>query len=122
MKRNADTTTEEAHNFAANQDLNDPHPGKMVTRSEHGLSTKKPIRDLPPLLSSAAPPPIKKVSLSPSMKWCLEIVKDLLHKKQHWEYAWPFYEPVDIAKYPDYLSIIKKPLDLSTIKVLLCSK
>ena len=49
------------------------------------------------------------------MKFCLEIIKELLTKK-HREYAWPFYEPVSTQQYPDYLEIIKKPIDLTTIK------
>lgn len=87
---------------------------KPTTRSEHGIHMKKPTKELPE--SSAAPTPqLKRVQLNTSMKFCLEIIRELMSKK-HRDYAWPFYEPVSTQIYPDYLDIIKKPIDLSTIK------
>jgi len=88
----------------------------MLTRREHGLQVKKPNKDLPTPIASPPLAPPKRVQLNTSMKYCLDFVKEMLSKK-HREYAWPFYEPVSIELYPDYLTIIKKPIDLSTIKV-----
>jgi len=31
--------------------------------------------------------------------------------------AWPFRHPVDVSEVPDYLTVIKDPVDLSLIKV-----
>ncbi|XP_071127682.1 bromodomain-containing protein 2-like [Mytilus edulis] len=48
---------------------------------------------------------------------CMKLVDDLLSEK-HQSYMWPFYQPVDpiaLGLY-DYFEIVKKPMDLSTIK------
>lgn len=91
----------------------------MTTRSERGVMVRKPSKDLPEPISTPQPkaPTVKKVPLNEPMKYCLDFVKDLFGKK-HQEYAWPFYYPVDPIHYPDYGQKIKRPMDLSTIKVI----
>ncbi|CAH7676027.1 Bromodomain-containing protein, partial [Phakopsora pachyrhizi] len=51
------------------------------------------------------------------LKFCKEVLREL-NKKIYEKSVWPFYEPVDIVKLniPDYPKIIKKPMDLSTMK------
>lgn len=58
-----------------------------------------------------------KEKLSESLKACNEILKELLSKK-HLGYAWPFHQPVDaeLLGLHDYHDIIKKPMDLGTVK------
>lgn len=58
-----------------------------------------------------------KEKLSESLKSCNEILKELFSKK-HSGYAWPFYKPVDaeLLALHDYHDIIKKPMDLGTVK------
>jgi hypothetical protein len=61
--------------------------------------------------------PKNKEKLSESLKSCNEILKELFSKK-HSGYAWPFYKPVDakMLGLHDYHDIIKKPMDLGTVK------
>jgi hypothetical protein len=61
--------------------------------------------------------PKNKEKLSESLKSCNEILKELFSKK-HSGYAWPFYKPVDakMLGLHDYHEIIKKPMDLGTVK------
>lgn len=61
--------------------------------------------------------PKNKEKLSESLKSCNEILKELFSKK-HSGYAWPFYKPVDaeLLALHDYHDIIKKPMDLGTVK------
>ncbi|CAG2105852.1 unnamed protein product [Medioppia subpectinata] len=92
---------------------------KMVTRSKLGVSLRRPNKDLPQTIASAATQPPKRVALNQSMKFCLDIIRELLTKK-HRDYAWPFYDPVPTQQYPDYLDIVKKPIDLNTIKIFNC--
>lgn len=63
---------------------------------------------------------IKQCSLGEQLKYCSDILKEMLSKK-HYGYAWPFYKPVDAEalQLHDYHDIIKYPMDLSTIKVFL---
>lgn len=89
---------------------------KMTTRSERGVMVRKPSKDLPATISTPQSRSAKKVPLNEPLKNCLELVRELFNKK-HVEYAWPFYEPVDTNLFPDYLQKIKKPIDLSKIKV-----
>eukprot|EP00039_Didymoeca_costata_P001312 m.51471 g.51471 ORF g.51471 m.51471 type:complete len:730 (+) comp10736_c0_seq3:86-2275(+) len=51
------------------------------------------------------------------LKFCHQVIKELFSKK-HEQCAWPFYDPVDpvALNLPDYLTIIKKPMDLSTAR------
>ncbi|CAG5124971.1 unnamed protein product, partial [Candidula unifasciata] len=59
----------------------------------------------------------KKSRLTEQMRYCSAIVKELMTKK-HQAYAWPFLKPVDAEGLGlhDYYDIIKKPMDLATVK------
>ncbi|XP_029658455.1 bromodomain-containing protein 3 isoform X3 [Octopus sinensis] len=59
----------------------------------------------------------KKGKLSEQLKYCNVLLKELFAKK-HAGYAWPFYKPVDaeLLGLHDYHDIIKKPMDLGSIK------
>jgi hypothetical protein len=61
--------------------------------------------------------PKNKEKLSEPLKYCNDILKELFSKK-HSGYAWPFYKPVDakMLGLHDYHDIIKKPMDLGTVK------
>ncbi|XP_018912866.1 bromodomain-containing protein 3 isoform X2 [Bemisia tabaci] len=56
--------------------------------------------------------------LSASLKYCNVILKELF-SEAHSGYAWPFYKPVDaeMLGLRDYHDIIKKPMDLGTVKM-----
>ncbi|KPM04909.1 Bromodomain-containing protein 1 [Sarcoptes scabiei] len=89
----------------------------MTTRSERGVTVRKPSKDVPAPISTppVKQPTLKKVPLNRSLKECVLFVKELFSKK-HAEYAWPFWNPVSETEYPDYSQKIKKPIDLTTIK------
>ncbi|KAI0670108.1 Bromodomain-containing protein [Trametes maxima] len=59
----------------------------------------------------------KDAHVAEQLKFCEKMWKDL-HQKQHYTIANPFYEPVDPLKMgiPEYPKVIKKPMDLSTMK------
>ena len=40
----------------------------------------------------------------------------LWRKTQEQQFVWPFREPVNTAEVPDYLEVVKEPIDLSTIE------
>ena len=52
------------------------------------------------------------------LEYCKEIISEVMSSKYS-RFASPFYEPVDPVALgiPDYLDIIKCPMDLGTIKV-----
>ncbi|RVE65535.1 hypothetical protein OJAV_G00117860 [Oryzias javanicus] len=64
-----------------------------------------------------APRDERRSSLSKQLKYCSDILKEMLSKK-HSAYAWPFYKPVDAEALGlhDYHDIVKYPMDLSTVK------
>lgn len=68
--------------------------------------------------SGGAGAPKNKEKLSDALKSCNEILKELFSEK-HIRYAWPFYKPVDadLLGLYDYHDIIKKPMDLGTVKL-----
>ncbi|KMU88865.1 bromodomain-containing protein [Coccidioides immitis H538.4] len=59
----------------------------------------------------------KKKKFHWELKFCEEVI-DELHKPKHYNFAAPFYQPVDpvALNIPTYHNIIKKPMDLSTIR------
>ncbi|XP_069676900.1 homeotic protein female sterile isoform X3 [Periplaneta americana] len=133
VKRKADTTTPTANSFDPLFTPMESKSAKISTRRESGRQIKKPQRQaedgIPfhqtahPLLSTglsnqAQPSGGKpKDKLNDSLKACNEILKELFSKK-HSGYAWPFYKPVDaeLLGLHDYHDIIKKPMDLGTVK------
>lgn len=78
---------------------------------------KRPNRDLPEIPSNIMPAKPKRGRMTERMKYCVSILKDLMHKKNY-EIAHYFYDPVDAEGLGlrDYHQIIKQPMDLSTIK------
>ncbi|KAK9884638.1 hypothetical protein WA026_007476 [Henosepilachna vigintioctopunctata] len=132
VKRKADTTTPSGTAYDYNPAL-DPTPAKVATRRESGRQIKKPSRpeldglvpyhqaNITPIINNTAAPQIAahkaRGKLSESLKACNEILKELFSKK-HSSYAWPFYKPVDaeLLGLHDYHQIIKKPMDLGTVK------
>ncbi|MBW0490891.1 hypothetical protein O181_030606 [Austropuccinia psidii MF-1] len=51
------------------------------------------------------------------LKFCKDVLREV-NKKVYEKFVWPFYTPVDIVKLgiPDYPKIVKKPMDLHTMK------
>lgn len=85
-------------------------PCTLFYRRGSGRPIKPPKKDLPV--------EDKKVRLSEQLRCCNDILKEMLSKR-HQAYAWPFYTPVDAVALGlhDYHTIIKQPMDLSTIRV-----
>lgn len=73
-------------------------------------SIHPPKRDLP---YSTKP---KKKKYQWELRFCQELLEEL-YKPKHYNYAAPFYVPVDpvALNIPTYHSVIKKPMDLSTV-------
>ncbi|CDO72429.1 hypothetical protein BN946_scf184977.g129 [Trametes cinnabarina] len=100
----------------------------VIRRNDESASVSRPKREIHPpppkdlpYVESARKPRKAKVprdaAVAEQLKFCEKIWKDL-HQKQHYTIAHPFYEPVDPIKMgiPEYPKIIKKPMDLSTMK------
>ncbi|XP_055604786.1 homeotic protein female sterile-like [Uranotaenia lowii] len=124
VKRKADTTTPTATAYDPHYGANlDPSSAKIATRRESGRQEIAPFQSatypISPYQGAAAQQnqPKNKEKLSDALKSCNEILKELFSKK-HSGYAWPFYKPVDaeLLGLHDYHDIIKKPMDLGTVK------
>lgn len=102
MKRKADTTTGDS----SSEPGEEKKPARQI---------KKPVKDMPDTLPQHSSKP--KNRMTEAMKACNEIIKEMFSKK-HSAYAWPFYKPVDTEQLDlhDYKSVIKKPMDLGTVK------
>ncbi|XP_061489645.1 bromodomain testis-specific protein isoform X2 [Rhineura floridana] len=114
VKRKADTTT--AISVASSESSpasNESKIAKISSQEEcEEFLSKRDLPDSQQLLE-----PIKNVKLTEPLKYCNEILLEML-SKQHAAYVWPFYKPVDITALglEDYRDIIKYPMDLGTIK------
>ncbi|KAF4572696.1 hypothetical protein EYR36_007206 [Pleurotus pulmonarius] len=98
----------------------------VIRRNEEGTTRPKreihppPPKDLP---YADVPKKQRKVKrtkddgTNEQLKFCGKILQEL-HRKQHYAIAHPFYEPVDWVKLeiPSYPKIVKKPMDLSTMR------
>merc|ERR1719391_884766 len=102
VKRKADTTTGDNNSEAGEE----KKPARQI---------KKPSKDMPDTLPQHSSKP--KNRMTEALKACAEIIKEMFHKK-HSSYAWPFYKPVDTEQLDlhDYKQVIKKPMDLGTVK------
>ncbi|CAG5119777.1 unnamed protein product [Candidula unifasciata] len=132
LKRKADTTTPGTYIGSTNVPpaLYDSQyePMKISgkgqpNRRESVRQIKKPRRDLLDEQGNVSDASAqhsskgKKGKLTEQMRYCSSIVKELMTKK-HQAYAWPFLKPVDAEGLGlhDYYDIIKKPMDLATVK------
>merc|ERR1719336_487924 len=102
VKRKADTTTGDSSGEIGD----DKKPARQI---------KKPVKDMPDTLPQHSSKP--KNRMTEAMKACNEIIKEMFSKK-HSAYAWPFYKPVDTEQLDlhDYKQVIKKPMDLGSVK------
>ncbi|KAJ1843037.1 hypothetical protein LPJ73_005611, partial [Coemansia sp. RSA 2703] len=89
------------------------------TRTPNTASVARPKRDSHPPPSRDLPNMQRKKSRTadPQLRFCLNVVKEFM-KKANFSIAYPFLEPVDpvAMNCPDYFTVIKEPMDLSTIK------
>ncbi|KIK71261.1 hypothetical protein GYMLUDRAFT_976433 [Collybiopsis luxurians FD-317 M1] len=94
----------------------DPEPVGRPKREIHPPAPK----DLPYADAPKKPRKVRQTKdrgTAEQLKYCSKVLNDL-HKKQYYQIANPFYEPVDWVKLeiPSYPKIIKKPMDMSTIR------
>ncbi|KDQ63862.1 hypothetical protein JAAARDRAFT_29913 [Jaapia argillacea MUCL 33604] len=101
----------------------------VLRRSEADAANGRPKREIHPppprdLPYADGPKRPRKVKVpkddgtAEQLKFCGRILVEL-HRKQHYSIASPFYEPVDWVKLeiPSYPKIIKRPMDLSTMRM-----
>ncbi len=89
-----------------------PSPSGGSGKKERRISSrpvKVPSKDMP---DSGRKKPGGK-----QLRFCQTVIRELFHKR-HAAYAWPFLEPVNAEALGlhDYHTIIKKPMDLGTVR------
>ncbi|KAL5269753.1 hypothetical protein ACHWQZ_G003278 [Mnemiopsis leidyi] len=104
VKRKADTTTPLSSDQVSTTTVSPVVPKTKAVRNRH---PKKVI----------SPSSFEKPKQSTELRQCHTLLKELMGRK-HKASAWPFYQPVDHVNMGlhDYLTIIKKPMDLGTIR------
>ncbi|CAF1426806.1 unnamed protein product [Adineta ricciae] len=102
-----------ASNFKRKPDPDDDAATKRPNSTTGPLKRIKYENNIPTDASAKRP----KNRMTEQLKFCLNIVKDLLNKK-NMAFVWPFSKPVDVKtlNLSDYYQIIKKPMDLGTVK------
>ncbi|KAK9108417.1 hypothetical protein Syun_024428 [Stephania yunnanensis] len=98
-------------NISLNENLQVEMSAKNRKQVPSGPSSKQGLSSRSEFVKQAVPSTTSHMML---MKQCDSILQRLLEHK----FAWVFKEPVDVLKLniPDYLNIIKHPMDLGTIK------
>nr|XP_048303058.1 bromodomain testis-specific protein isoform X2 [Myodes glareolus] len=113
VKRRADTTTPTTSIVRASS------KSPQMTRDTKSVSMSVKENILKSVLpdSQQQHRVLKTVKVTEQLKYCSEILKEMLAKK-HLPYAWPFYSPVDVDALGlhNYYDIVKNPMDLGTIK------
>ncbi|XP_023605111.1 bromodomain testis-specific protein-like isoform X1 [Myotis lucifugus] len=109
VKRKTDTTTPTTSVIKASGEPSPALPEKKIAK-------------MPPVKESGGKNVLLnsqqqyKVKVTEPLRHCSEILKELFAKK-HFSYAWPFYNPVDVALgLHNYYDIVENPMDLGTIK------
>ncbi|KAH0838598.1 Bromodomain-containing protein [Lanmaoa asiatica] len=100
----------------------------VIRRNDIEQASARPKREIHPpppkdLPYADVPKKLRKTKVvkddgsAEQLKFCAKLLVDL-HRKQYLNIAQPFYEPVDPVKLeiPAYFKIIKKPMDLSTMR------
>lgn len=92
--------------------------GMPIIRRDSSANHDRPKRDIIPPKSRDWPPqprPKKKTNQL-ELKFC-EAVTNEMFRKKHASFAYPFLQPVDpvALNIPNYLKIVKKPMDFGTI-------
>ncbi|KAI0762781.1 Bromodomain-containing protein [Fomes fomentarius] len=92
-----------------------PPPAPSKKQARRPSTNDLPYAEAPRKPRKAKAP--KNAMIAEQLKFCEKVWKDL-HQKQHYTIAHPFYEPVDPFRMgiPEYTKIVKKPMDLSTMK------
>ncbi|TEB39309.1 Bromodomain-containing protein [Coprinellus micaceus] len=104
-----------------------PPPPPVISAQKKSLPVRRPSQSIPVVRRNEPepishrpkreihPPPPKDLPYADAPK---KPRNKTLHKKQYYNIAHPFYEPVDWMKMelPSYPKIVKKPMDLSTMR------
>ncbi|KAF7339854.1 Bromodomain-containing protein [Mycena venus] len=93
-------------------------PRQVVSRPKREIHPPPP-KDLPyaDVPKKRKTRRVKDDGTAEQLKFCANLLQ-LMHRKQHYAIASPFYEPVDhvLLDIPTYPKIVKKPMDLSTMR------
>eukprot|EP00735_Rhodelphis_limneticus_P001193 TRINITY_DN11764_c0_g1::TRINITY_DN11764_c0_g1_i1::g.11575::m.11575 TRINITY_DN11764_c0_g1::TRINITY_DN11764_c0_g1_i1::g.11575 ORF type:complete len:608 (+),score=118.63,sp/Q338B9/GCN5_ORYSJ/48.75/4e-115,Bromodomain/PF00439.20/3.4e-21,Acetyltransf_7/PF13508.1/3.4e-08,Acetyltransf_1/PF00583.19/8.1e-08,Acetyltransf_10/PF13673.1/0.016,PCAF_N/PF06466.6/0.047,FR47/PF08445.5/0.38 TRINITY_DN11764_c0_g1_i1:135-1958(+) len=84
-----------------------------------GASGVCDIKSISGLLEAGYKEPLNGPARAPALDEQLQLraqLKGILKLIKHHPAAWPFSEPVKVEEVPDYLDIIKDPIDLKTIE------
>ncbi|XP_043941592.1 bromodomain-containing protein 3-like [Protopterus annectens] len=117
VKRKADTTTPTTCLISTSSESSPTSEVHKSSKQTSKKGTKPRVKPCKQSVPDSQQQCWKKQKLSGQLKFCSSILKEMLSKK-HAAYAWPFYKPVDAdgLGLHDYYSIVKHPMDLSTIK------
>ncbi|XP_055338654.1 bromodomain-containing protein 3-like [Paramacrobiotus metropolitanus] len=109
---NVKVTSNARHNAPPQPRQSAPPPTPTVQKNQQQIAVKKMNRQ-----SDAERKEEKIFSIREQMDICYGILDELNHDR-HKKYAWPFAVPVDVKalKLDDYFKVIKRPMDLQTVK------
>ncbi|CAL8467993.1 g7531 [Coccomyxa elongata] len=84
-----------------------------VARARHACMPQQEVPKEPTAADREELAQLHKQRLSEIVvKQCMSVLKSVSAHK----WAWPFADPVDTARYPDYLKVVKNPMDLKWVK------